>query len=156
MMKVNVLRDASFIDPLPNIIIFACVFEVKHHVSLSDAQINDVVDDMISFDFLTSYCNSTYVCCTIVTKLVFKQSAVPPQLGKLSQDGAGTGNLGVSYVDSATIYRSNQVDVKLMLQTADVFVKNPSKPSSFNSAFFQKLAHLLSQDLLLAHHSHAG
>lgn len=40
----------------------------------------------------------------------------------------GTQYWGVTFVDRATSYGSNQVEVKLMLEADNVFVKNPAKP----------------------------
>lgn len=65
-------------------------------------------------------------------------------LKELIHEGAGTKILAVTYVDEKTIYSSNEVDVKWTLQSADVFVKSPIKPSLFYSVKLHEHVHVFS------------
>lgn len=63
-------------------------------------------------------------------------------LDKLNKEGAGTRRLGFKHVDDVMTYSSKEFDVMMMLQGADVFAKNWSKPSPYHSVSFYKYVHL--------------
>lgn len=97
-------RDTSFIDVVTSMISNANAFEAtEYRVSFLDAGVNEFVDDMMSSDFFSSDSRSTYARQIHVTRLVFKQITVLLVLEDLSEEGAGTQNLGVTHVDDGTI-----------------------------------------------------
>lgn len=76
---------------------------------------------------------------------MLKQITFLPCLKECNKEGAGARNLGATNGDHVTIYSSNEIEVKLMLQTADAFANNLTKPLLFHSVSFYKREHLLLQ-----------
>lgn len=52
-------------------------------------------------------------------------------LEDLNKEGVGTRNLIITHEDDATIYRSNEVDVKMMLQATDAFCQEAGQALFF-------------------------
>lgn len=135
---------------------YAHALRAQYHSSFWNALINDIVDDMISSDFLKSAIRSMYVSYIRVTMLVLKHSIVHSLPKELKKEGAGTKRLGIASINYAKINSSDEVDVKMTPQAAAVFVHNPARPSSFHSVSLYKRAPLFRQALEKAHYWHAA
>lgn len=92
----------SFIDLVISMVSYAHESGAYYHVSLLDARINDIVNDIISSDFLSLDSQSTYACVIRVKSLVLKQSTAIPFLKEISKAGGGTRNFGVTDEDNMT------------------------------------------------------
>lgn len=62
--------DMSFIDLLTSMVSYAHAFRSEYQVRFLDARMNDIVEDMISSDFLSPDSRSTFVLNICVERLV--------------------------------------------------------------------------------------
>lgn len=92
-------------------------FGAEYHVSFLDFCTSDIVDDKNDSDFLTPDRQVTYARFSRMSMLVLNQSTFISLLKELSNNSAGTRNLGVTHVLDATIYSSNAVDGKLRVSS---------------------------------------
>lgn len=136
MMTENLQCGTSLIDLLRSTASYAQAFGAEYHVSFLDSRINDIVDDKISFEFLSLDSQSIQSRYISVTRFLFKRIKVLSGFKELGKESAGTPSVVVEHVDDVTILSSNEVDMKFRLQAPDAFLNNPVKPILFLAVSF--------------------
>lgn len=99
----------SFIDLLTSKVSYNHAIGNKYHVSSLDAQMESIVNEMISSNLLSSDSLCTYALYICEKRLLLKQSLVLHHFKELSKERAEIINLGVPHVVDAKIYSSNNV-----------------------------------------------
>lgn len=86
----------SFIKQVTSLVSCQHAFGAEYPANFLDARINDIVDDLISSDFLSSDSRSTNALHIPVTSFVLNQSKVFPLLNEIHKKGRGTRSMGAT------------------------------------------------------------
>lgn len=92
--------------------------------------------------FLREVAPGTFVMFGLLKFLVNCEPMLPP-LERLSEETVTGKYLETSYLTSDQLYGSVKEDVMPMDETADFFIKSPSRTSLFHAALFYKAAKLV-------------
>lgn len=115
---------------------YALAFEEGYVVPFVDVQIVDIIEDMTLSNFLVATSRAAYARHVSLAKLIIRQPTVVPLLQRLSRDRSTSKTLGITRLGDPALYISNRKDVVLIINAADGFVNNDSKPALFHASSF--------------------
>lgn len=119
-------------------------FEESYAVSFVGTGVLDNVDDTISSSFFAANSKPTCAHYIRVTKILMKIKSALALLVSLAMDIPVMNMLGLTHLDDPGFYIYTEDNTLLMIQTADVFVKNTHKPTLFQAiAFYRHVRALL-------------
>lgn len=94
----NICRDSSFVAIVRSIKNFSATFEREHGVSFPAARIVDIVEEMVSFNFLTGNGNQIYQRYILLANFVLQRPDMINNFEKIDEEEAGSRTLGISHL----------------------------------------------------------
>lgn len=107
---------------------YAQAFEEAHCARFVDVRTLDIVENMIISEFLAANLRASYVRYVTVSKMMMHPGVVVPLLVKLGGSALAAKTLGIVHLGDRVLYISHEDDALLIIQTAEVFVKNDYRP----------------------------
>lgn len=134
---------------------YAWALKDDYGESYVDFCIMDVMDNMLSSKFLAANSTAAYVRYIRAGKMVAKHNGMRNLAMSLFRGVLALRTLGTTHCDEPSLYISSEADFLLIIQAADVFVKNNHKRAFFRpNVFYRHRRALL--DGLLVYHSKQG
>lgn len=129
--------------------------EEHYAVPFVNARVLDIMDEMMSSNFLAVSLRESYAHYCHVAKMVIKNEGVLPLLVDLVMVVSVVKMLSITHLDDLGLFISTEEGIFLLAQAAKASVKNDHQPAPFHtSAFYRHARSLL--DKLHVHHREQG
>lgn len=132
----TVCMDRTFLSVMKAILNYGRTFELQYGASFVEARIKDTVDDMMPSQHLLEQSLFSRVRFVRFSRMMIKNENVLPLLESLNEIREGDNELGMSYSDREVLQATQSSFVVLFTEAADLYINNPSKPTTFQSTAF--------------------
>lgn len=141
LRRINTLADVS-----GGVLNYAREFEEAYNVPFVEARFVDILKNMMSSNFLAASSKATYVRQVRLAELMIGQSTVLPLIQRLRDERSERKTLEIAHLQAQALYTSEPEDFLLLIEAADLFVKNDSKTAQFHySTFYPQARSLMPQ-----------
>lgn len=130
---------------------YAQAIEEHYKVNFVEAHIKDIVDDVMSSNFLATNSLVTYARYIRVRKISCKKEDVLLLLVSLSSDTPVAKMLGSTHLDDPVLYISSEEEVLSMIQAADSSSKSDHRMAPFHNRAFYRHSNALLNELNAPH-----
>lgn len=147
----SVRHEAMFTDTMQSPTSYARALKDKHGVRFVDALIWDVVETIISYNFLAANSRSTNVYFIRIGTIMVMNRGVLLLLGKLFTVTPAAKTAGITHNEDPSLYVRSEEDILLVIQVADVFFKNDIKPGTLQQNLIYGHASALLDEVHVRH-----
>lgn len=131
--------NSSFVAIVKLVIIFSASFEKAHCGSFLAAQMNNIVEDMFSFNFLSGNSIQTYQHHIRVAKSFLQRSNIVNIIENIGAEETGSRTLSISHLNDGSLFSSSTEEGLLLSRVASQYVRNQTKHNPFYAPCLYKI-----------------
>lgn len=135
--------DHTSLSVMKPILYYAGRFEQQYRVLLSEACINDFVDDMMPPQYRPRQSRFSYARYVRLGQLMAKNPGILVLLDSLDQSHENGQKLIISKVRGGVLFRSRGSFILLQIEDADYYINNQTKTISLHASIFYRISEQL-------------
>lgn len=143
-------HKVTFADTMPSLLSYVSALEEDYGVRVVDVHMKNIVEDMISSNFLEASPRAIYMVSITVSEKMIRHQSVLRLLWQLANDAPAAKTHGLTHIDYRSLYKSSEEDTFLKIQHADPFVENGQMLFAFHTKSFYRISGLFFMSFIFA------